>query len=51
MELFRGIAGEGTAVLMVTHELDTLRYGDRVYSMDAGNLRAEDTYPCPGTYS
>jgi putative ABC transport system ATP-binding protein len=42
MELFRGIAGEGTAVLMVTHELDTLRYGDRVYSMDAGNLRAAD---------
>ncbi|MFP3042782.1 ABC transporter ATP-binding protein [Treponema primitia] len=38
MELFRRIAGEGAAVLLVTHELDTLEYGNRVYSMAGGNL-------------
>jgi putative ABC transport system ATP-binding protein len=38
MGLFSRIAREGTAVLMVTHELDTLRYANRTYSMDAGNL-------------
>ena len=39
MALLSRIAGEGTAVLIVTHELDTLSYGKRVYTMDAGNLR------------
>jgi putative ABC transport system ATP-binding protein len=43
MELFSRIAREGTAVLMVTHELDTLRYGDRVYRMDGGSLSIEPT--------
>ncbi|MDR2142933.1 MAG: ABC transporter ATP-binding protein [Treponema sp.] len=38
MRLFSRIAGEGTAVLIVTHELDTLDYGNKTYSMDAGNL-------------
>ncbi|MDR0709637.1 MAG: ABC transporter ATP-binding protein [Spirochaetaceae bacterium] len=38
MGLFSRIAGEGTAVLIVTHELDTLNYGDKTYSMDGGNL-------------
>ncbi|MDR1318342.1 MAG: ABC transporter ATP-binding protein [Treponema sp.] len=38
MTLFSRIAGEGTAVLIVTHELDTLAYGNKTYSMDAGNL-------------
>ena len=38
MRLFSHIAGEGTAVLIVTHELDTLNYGNKTYSMDAGNL-------------
>ncbi|MDR0877985.1 MAG: ABC transporter ATP-binding protein [Treponema sp.] len=41
MDLFRGIARKGTAVLIVTHELDTLDYGNRVYRMDAGVLREE----------
>jgi putative ABC transport system ATP-binding protein len=44
MELFRRIAAEGTAVLLVTHELDTLEYGNRVYTMDGGNL-AERSLP------
>jgi putative ABC transport system ATP-binding protein len=38
MGLFKAIAREGTAVLIVTHELDTLDYGNKTYSMDAGNL-------------
>ncbi|MFP3090275.1 ABC transporter ATP-binding protein [Treponema sp. TIM-1] len=38
MGLFSRIAQEGTAVLIVTHELDTLDYGNKTYSMDAGNL-------------
>jgi putative ABC transport system ATP-binding protein len=38
MALFSRIAREGTAVLMVTHELDTVQYGNKTYSMSAGNL-------------
>jgi putative ABC transport system ATP-binding protein len=38
MGLFSRIAEEGTAVLIVTHELDTLDYGNKTYSMNAGNL-------------
>jgi putative ABC transport system ATP-binding protein len=38
MELFSAIAGAGTAVLIVTHELDTLNYGNKTYSMDEGKL-------------
>lgn len=38
MALFSRIAGEGTAVLIVTHEPDTLVYGNRTYTMDAGSL-------------
>ncbi len=38
MELLKKIAGEGTAVLMVTHELDTTTYGNRTYVMDRGRL-------------
>jgi putative ABC transport system ATP-binding protein len=38
MKLFAAIVREGTAVLIVTHELDTLDYGNKTYTMDAGNL-------------
>jgi putative ABC transport system ATP-binding protein len=38
MKLLSTIAKEGTAVLIVTHELDTLSYGNKVYSMNSGNL-------------
>jgi putative ABC transport system ATP-binding protein len=38
MGLFKTIAREGTAVLIVTPELDTLDSGNKTYSMDAGNL-------------
>jgi putative ABC transport system ATP-binding protein len=36
LKLFRLIAKEGTAVLIVTH--DSLDYVNKIYSMDAGNL-------------
>ena len=38
MRLFSRIAEEKTAVLIVTHEPDTLNYSNKTYSMDAGNL-------------
>lgn len=39
MQLFRKIADEGTAVLLVTHEMDTTSYGDAVYVMEKGTLK------------
>lgn len=38
MTLLQRIAQSGTAVLMVTHELDTVGCGDRVLEMDCGKL-------------
>jgi len=38
MRLLSAVAKERTAVLIVTHELDTLSYGNKVYSMNGGNL-------------
>lgn len=39
MTLFRKIADQGTTVMLVTHEAETLRYGDTVYRMEAGSLK------------
>lgn len=38
MSLLQDIAKQGTAVLMVTHELDTTGYGNRTYVMERGRL-------------
>ena len=38
MKLLRAIANGGTAVLIVTHEVDTLSYGDKTYSMNNGTM-------------
>jgi putative ABC transport system ATP-binding protein len=38
MQLFKRIARTGCAIIMVTHEQDTVQYGNKVYVMDAGNL-------------
>jgi len=38
MKLLSDIAKEGTAVLIVTHELDTLSYGNKTYTMNKGDL-------------
>jgi putative ABC transport system ATP-binding protein len=38
MGVFSGLHRSGTAILMVTHELDTLRFGDKVLRMANGTL-------------
>jgi ABC-type lipoprotein export system ATPase subunit len=38
MRLLSVISKEGTAILIVTHELDTLSFGKKTYSMNSGNL-------------
>lgn len=38
MTLFQKINGEGTTVLIVSHELDTLSYGKKTYTMKEGQL-------------
>lgn len=38
MEYFTKINEEGTTVLVVTHELDTIKYGKEVYTMSEGKL-------------
>lgn len=39
MEIFRDIASEGTAVIVVTHQKETLGYASRVYGMEQGSLK------------
>lgn len=41
MKLFQKISSKGTAVIMVTHELDTLRFGNDIYRMDGGSISKE----------
>ena len=38
MEEFSRLNAEGMTILLVSHDLDTLRYGKRVYSMSEGKL-------------
>ncbi len=38
LALLQNLAGEGKAVLLVTHETDAEKYADKVYKMDGGNL-------------
>lgn len=40
MEIFRHIASEGTSVIVVTHQKETLGYASRVLSMIQGKLSA-----------
>ena len=40
-DILKGIAGEGKAVLAVTHEHDAGRFADRIYRMDEGVLKEE----------
>jgi putative ABC transport system ATP-binding protein len=39
MDIFKTVAEEGTAVIVVTHQKETLRYASRVLSMEKGKLR------------
>lgn len=38
ISLFKRIAKEGTAVIMVTHDLRTVKAADRTYTMESGEL-------------
>lgn len=38
IKLFSEISQKGTAILMVTHELDIVDYGNRIFKMDSGIL-------------
>lgn len=38
MKIFRKAADEGMAVLMITHDLDTINYADKNFMMDNGAL-------------
>lgn len=42
MELFARLNKNGTTILIVTHELDTLQFGNRVLTMAAGQLTESD---------
>lgn len=42
MLLFQNIAEQGIAVVMVTHELDTLSYGKSAFVMENGKLSPKD---------
>ncbi len=39
MEIFKNIASEGTAVIVVTHQKETLGYASKVYGMEKGSLK------------
>lgn len=39
MKLFQNISDNGTAIIMVTHEFDTIGFGNRVLQMDEGTLK------------
>ena len=42
MELLRSISDSGMAILLVTHETDSMGYGDRILRMDGGRLKEVD---------
>ena len=42
MDILKKINQDGVTLLVVTHELDTLRYGKTVYRMEAGHLSKEE---------
>ncbi len=49
MELFARINRDGTTVLLVTHEPDTLEFGNRVLTMASGRLTERTLYTGQGT--
>jgi putative ABC transport system ATP-binding protein len=42
IEIFRKITAQGTTVLMVTHDMNTIRYSDAIYQMNDGKLTVFD---------
>lgn len=41
ISIFRKIAEQGTAILLVTHDLDTIKDQDSIYRMEDGHLRRQ----------
>jgi ABC-type ATPase involved in cell division len=44
MKLFSRFSQNGVTILMVTHELDTVDYGNSVYVMESGVLTQRDKF-------
>lgn len=44
LQLFSRISGNGTSVLLVTHDLEAIDYGNRRYIMDSGRLMKENSF-------
>lgn len=42
MEIFKDISGEGTAVVVVTHQRETLGYASKIFGMSHGKLTPEN---------
>jgi putative ABC transport system ATP-binding protein len=42
MELFRGLNGEGTTVVVITHDPDVARYADRIVRITDGRLVSDE---------
>ena len=42
MEIFKDISGEGTAVVVVTHQRETLGYASKIFGMAHGKLTPEN---------
>ena len=42
LELLRGAADDGAAVLLVTHEDEAAQYADQVLAMDGGKLSKKE---------
>ncbi len=38
MRIFAGLNAEGVAILVVSHDLESLKYGKRVFTMESGKL-------------
>lgn len=42
MEAFKECASDGMSIIMVTHNMDTVKYSDTVYRMNNGTLKKEE---------
>ena len=47
MRIFAGLNAEGVTLLVVSHDLDSLKYGSRVCTMEAGKLSEGNTLKSP----
>ena len=42
LDLFKTLASQGTAVIVATHELETLNYGNKIFEMSEGVLQTRE---------